>query len=85
MDADGRTNLRRRAAGLDDHTSGAPPARERDAPGTPAVMDTDEILDVEAVVAEARIAEARIATETREKAAVTAIEMPEAAGQSPRC
>ena len=41
-----------------------------------AVMDTDEILDVEAVVAEARIAEARIATETREKAAVTAIEMP---------
>ena len=40
-------------------------------------MDTDEILDVEAVVAEARIAEARIATETREKAAVTAIEMPE--------
>lgn len=60
----------------DDHTSTSP-ARKAVEWAPMAVMDTDEILDVEAVVAEARIAEARIATETREKAAVTAIEMPE--------
>ena len=63
-------------AAEDDHTSTSP-ARKAVEWAPMAVMDTDEILDVEAVVAEARIAEARIATETREKAAVTAIEMPE--------
>ena len=60
-------------AAEDDHTSTSP-ARKAVEWAPMAVMDTDEILDVEAVVAEARIAEARIATETREKAAVTAIE-----------